>query len=142
MNKFHLCLLLITLAFQSQAQTSSAEEKVLLDIERQRSEAIATGGNAFLNSVYHDQFRGVTAAGIVVDKKSLLEIFKSNNPDAVFSTDEMKATVYGYAAVVTGKLISKSKEGSLLGQLRFMHIYIKRNGQWKIIEGQGTAIKE
>ena len=124
------------------AQTSSAEEKILLDLERQRIEAIVSHNMTFLNNIYHDQFRGVTTSGESVDKKALLDILKSTSKDILFSTEEMKVSIYGYAGVTSGKLISKNKNGKDIGQSRFMHVFIKRNGQWKIIEGQGTAIQE
>lgn len=127
---------------QGLAQTSSAEEKTLLDMERQRSEAILSHNMSFLNTLYHDQFRGVTTAGVIVFKKGMLELLKSTPKDILFRTEDINVSIYGYAGVTSGILISKNKTGSVLDQTRFMHVYIKRNGQWKIIEGQGTAFKE
>lgn len=135
-----LSLVLISAGYLCRAQTSSAEEKILLDMERLHSEAIAGHNGGYLNTIYHDQFRGVTANGSGVDKKALLEILKTFPPDVQFSIDELKASIYGYAGVTSGKLTCKAKDGSIISQTRFMHVYIKRNGQWKIIEGQGTAI--
>ena len=141
MKKLLLPFLLIA-SFVSQAQTSSAEEKILMDLEKQRSEAIVSRNAGVLNNLYHDQFWGVTAKGVVVDKKALLEILKSNSPDVVFSMEELKASIYGYAGVTSGKVIGKGKDGAVVSQSRFMHVYVKRNGQWKIIEGQATALAE
>ena len=133
-------VVVMVLHFTSHAQTSSAEEKILLDIEKLRCEAIASHNGTYLNTVYHDQFRGVTANGMAVDKKGMIEVLKSVPVGIQFTTDEMKASIYGYAGVASGKLISKDKSGTIVDQSRFMNVYIKRNGQWKIIEGQGTAI--
>ena len=44
------------------------------------------------------------------------------------------------AAVVTGKLVGKSKAGTVIGQSRFLHVFIKRDDQWKIIEEQSTLV--
>lgn len=131
---------LFATCFYCKAQTSSAEEKILLDIEKLRSEAIAAHNAGYLNTIYHDQFRGVTANGTSVDKKGQLEILKSIPADIQFSTDELKASIYGYAGVTSGKLTVKAKDGMTVSQSLFMHVYIKRNGQWKIIEGQGTTV--
>jgi|SRR6185295_9846056 len=139
-KKLFLFFCFIFLVLYGKAQTSSAEEKILLDLEKLRSEAITTHHLGNLNNIYHDQFRGVTANGSSVDKKGQLEILKSVPADVLFSIDEFKASIYGYAGVTSGKLIGKSKDGTMVSQLRFMHVYIKRNGQWKIIEGQDTGI--
>ena len=96
-----------------------------------------------MNSVYHDQFFGVTAAGNAVDKKALLEVLKAAAKSDLTSTvEELKASIYGYAGVTSGKITTKRKDGSIDSQWRFMHVYVKRNGQWKIIEGQSTSIAE
>ena len=141
MKKLILPICLGLFSVQAWAQTASAEEKILLDLEKQRSEAIASHNTNFFNTVYHDQFRGVTVEGIVVDKKSQIDMLKSTSGEVIFSTEDLKASIYGYAGVASGKLIGKSKDGSVVSQSRFMHVYVKRNGQWKIIEGQGTIVK-
>lgn len=140
MKNLIVCFLLAGLPFSDNAQTTLPEEKILLDIENQRNEAIATHNDAFLSNLYDEQFHGVNSSGAVVQRTMLLEFFKSNNPFVVFSTDEMKAAVYGTTAVVRGKLISKSKSGNILGQTRFLHVYLKKDNQWKIIEGHDTGV--
>src|SRR5215204_5905127 len=116
-------------------------EQALLDIEKQRSAAIASRNESFLEDLYADDFRGVAATGAVVNKQQLLEVFKLNNPEVVFTTDEMKATLYVGTAVVTGKLISESREGVVLGQSRFIHVYVLRDGNWKLVAGQATQVR-
>lgn len=140
MKTLIVCFLLAGLPFADNAQTTSPEEKILLDIENQRNEAIATHNDALLSNLYDEQFHGVNTSGAVVQRTMQLEFFKSNNPFVLFSTDEMKATVYGATALVRGKLISKSKSGNILGQTRFLHVYLKKNDQWKIIESHDTGV--
>jgi hypothetical protein len=137
MKFFSICILIffVTPAFCQE------QDQVLLDIEKQRSAAIASHNENYLDELYDNQFRGVAATGAVVTKQQLLEVFKLNNPEVVFSTDEMKAAVYGETGIVTGKLISKSKEGTVLGQSRFIHIYVRKEGNWKLIAGQATQVK-
>lgn len=137
-----IILLVITVCSSAvQAQTASAEEKMLLDIERSRTEALNTRNNGTLGSIYQDLYKGTTAEGVVVDKKAQLEVFKTIPKDVVFSAEEVEASIYGYAGVTAGKLTGKNKDGTIASQIRFMHVYTKRNGQWKIVEGQSTPIK-
>ena len=138
---------LLTIAFftlllaSCTAQNENSHEKELLELEKKRSEAILQHDESFLDELYDDKFQGVTTAGLIVNKRKLLEVLNLSNPEVVFSTEEVRAVVYESSAVVSGKLISKSKEGALLGQSRFMHIYIKDRNHWKIVAGQATIIK-
>lgn len=139
MKKLPFCILLTACSIICQAQ-SSADEKALLDLEAQLTEAIAVHQEDILKSLFDDKFHGVTPAGTEVDKTKWLEMLKTNNPYVVFSTTDMKAGVYGGVGVVTGKLVGKSKTGTVIGQSRFLHVLLKRNNQWKIIEEQGTLV--
>jgi hypothetical protein len=136
MKAFLTYALLLLLIASCSAQNSHEQE--LLDLEKKRSEAILNHDESFLEELYDDKFQGVTTLGLVVNKRRLLEVLKLSNPEVLFNTEEMKVVVYESSAVVTGKLISKSKEGALLGQSRFMHIYIKDHNQWRIVAGQAT----
>ena len=139
MKKLITCFLFIAAALISQAQ-SSGEERTLLGLETQLTEAIAHHNNVFLNNVFDDRYHGVTPAGVEVDKVKWLELLKTNNPFVVFSINEVKVTIFGSTAVVTGKLVGKSKAGSIIGQSRYLHVFIKHGDHWKIIEEQSTLI--
>src|SRR5262245_38411149 len=137
--KFTCTLTFLLAAAFSYAQTP--DEQQILDIEVKRSDAIANHDRAFLSSLYDERFHGITALGVTINKQELLDILDSNNPHVVFGTEEMKASIHGDAAVLTGKLISKSKSsGHVLGQTRFIHVYVKRTDGWRILEAQATVI--
>ena len=139
MKNLIYCFLFVTPALISQAQ-SSGEERTLLGLETQLTEAIAQHNNVFLNNVFDDHYHGVTPAGVEVDKAKWLEMLKTNNPFVVFSINEVRATIFGSTAVATGKLVGKSKAGSIIGQSRYLHVFIKYGDHWKIIEEQSTLI--
>jgi hypothetical protein len=111
----------------------------LLSIEKQRSEAIVKHDSEFLNNVYDDNFRGVTAAGYVVDKAKLPEVFKRDNPQVKFDIDELEARLFGNRAVVQGRLTGKeAATGKTVHESKYMHVYVKEGDQWRIVAGQGT----
>ena len=139
MKKLITCFLFIATALISLAQ-SSGEERTLLGLETQLTEAIAQHNNVFLNNLFDDRYHGVTPAGVEVDKTKWLDLLKTNNPYVIFNIEEVKASIFGHTAVVTGKLVGKSKAGSIIGQSRFLHVFIKHGDHWKIIEEQGTLI--
>ncbi len=139
MKRLILCMLFQTAILIAQAQ-ASGEERTLLGLESQLTEAIAQHNNVFLSNVYDDRYHGVTPAGVEVDKAKWLELLKANNPFVVFNIEGVKVTILGSSSVVTGKLVGKSKAGSIIGQSRFLHVMVKHGDHWKIIEEQGTLI--
>lgn len=70
----------------------------------------------------------------------MLEFLETSSPHILQSLADLKSTIYGSIAVVTGKVVSKSKSGTVIAQSRFIRIYLKKGEAWKIIESQGTVI--
>ena len=139
MKKLLISILLTVSAIHCQAQ-SAGDERILLGLETQLTEAIALHKEAFLINLFDEQYHGVTPNGTVVNKAKWLELLKTNNPYVIFSIDEVKATIFGNTAIVTGKLVGKSKSGTVIGQSRYVHVFVKRSDQWKIIEEQSTLV--
>lgn len=120
--------------------TPDTEELIVL--EKQRSEAIAKHDADFLNRIYADDFRGVTAIGYEVDKAKLLDVFKRDNPQVKFEIDQLQARVLGNAAVVQGRLTGKEvASGKTVHESKYMHVYMREGDQWRIVAGQGTVMQ-
>ena len=114
----------------------------LITLEKKRSEAIAAHDTVFLNNLYADDFRGVTAIGYEVDKKTLMIVFTRDNPQTKFTLDQLQARVLGDTAIVTGRLTGKdSTSGKTVHESLYIHVYEKRNAVWKLIAGQGTMVQ-
>lgn len=116
--------------------------KTLTDMEKQRIEAIEARAFDFVAGLYAEEFKGVTGAGKQVDKALLMEQLKTNSPHIHFSTEDVQVRIFGTIALVTGKQMSKSKMGSVIGQVRYILILAKKDDLWKIIESQETIIVE
>lgn len=135
---YFLIVLFVGLATISQGQESP--EQAILKIENQLLEAIVARNHDALASFFDDQFHGVLASGQTVNKTRILEFLETSSPHIILSLDDLKSTVYGTTAIVTGKVVSKSKSGTTIAQSRFIRIYLKKGDAWKIIESQGTVI--
>lgn len=127
-------------AAQPEKSVVDAAQELLI-IEQKRSAAIVKHDMDFLNKLYADDFRGVTASGYEVDKARLMEVFKLDDPNTKFTIDEMRARVFENTAVITGRLTGKTAAGALLSRSKFIHVYTRQNGQWRIIAGQGTPVR-
>lgn len=130
---------LFVLRSSTHAQTSD-EQKIIIELEKQRNYAIALNDEKTLSDLLDETYSGVTASGKVVNKSDQVAIYKSTNPYVKFTAENVFVTVYENSAVVTGTLVGKAKSGSLIGQTRYLYIYIKRGGQWRIKTGQETIV--
>ncbi len=133
------CLLLFFFNISFGQSTGGAEQD-LLNIESKRLEAIVSRNHDFLNNLYDDEFHGVIASGQSLNKAKIIEFLETSNPHVIQSIEDLKTKVYEVVGITTGKLVSKSKSGSIIGQSRFTHIYLRKSNQWKLIESQGTVI--
>jgi hypothetical protein len=151
--RFAIWLAACVLSVAAQAQTEFVDpdtsswtdtERALLQFEKARSAAIARRDIALLRGMYADEFRGLTAIGYPVDRERLLEVFKRDDPSTAFTIDEIAVRVLGQArdtAVWTARLTTRKRTGGeVLGQSRFMHVYVWRDGRWQILYGQGTRL--
>ena len=122
------------------SQTSVSPEQTILTLEGQHVEAIGARNHDVLVSLYDDQYHGILASGQTVDKTKMVEFLETSSPHILVGVEGLKVVVYGAVAVVTGKTVNRSKSGTVIGQSRFIRVYLKKGDQWKIVESQGTVI--
>lgn len=86
--------------------------------------------------VYTDE-RGVFTKRQVVD-----ETFRGTDTVSAASNEEMKAHVYGAAAVVTGILVTRGrgKDGPFAHRYRYTDSWVRRGGRWIMIASQDYDI--
>jgi ketosteroid isomerase-like protein len=131
-------ILIFLLACKTSGETIKRD---LIDMELQRSKAIAAHDTSRLVKMYTDDFRGVTAIGYPVTKEILMEVFKRDNPDVVFTnTDHWVSVLNRKTAILTGKLTGKTKDGKVVHESLYIHVLVKEEGRWQIRAGQGTSV--
>lgn len=94
-----------------------------------------------LASFYDDQYQGVLETGKVVDKEKMVEFQKTGSSYITPFVEDQKFSVFENIAVTTGKILNKTKSGAVIGQSRFIRVYVKKGTDWKIIESQFTLIE-
>ena len=110
-------------------------------MELNRSKAIAAHDTILLDKMYSDDFKGVTAIGFPVTKSILMEVFKRDNPDVIFTNSDHQVRILDKkTALLTGKLVGKTKDNKVVHESLYIHVLTKRNGRWQIVAGQGTSI--
>lgn len=125
------------------AAKSSGVEQELIKLEKEWADAAQKADVAAMGRFMADDYVGTDFEGTLWDKQKSLAVLKSGE-DKVSSIvlEDLKARVFGDAAVVTGRAIVKEvyKGRDLSGQYRFTDTWVKRGGQWQCVASQGSKI--
>jgi len=84
----------------------------------------------------------IHVTGEVVTKAQALEMCKAPRPaTTTFTIDDLSVRVFGDAAVVTGRTIAAGAgRASNAVVLRFTDVFIRNEGQWRVVASQATQL--
>ena len=112
-------------------------------LENQIAQAVVQGDTAFMDRVWDDDFFYTGVRGEVKTKKDVLaEIRSGDLKFELMQFDDFRVRVYGETAIVTGHATTKERgpSGEITGRFRYTRVYVKRQGQWRLVAFQGTPI--
>ena len=131
------------LAAQSKTQSPSAEQQ-LIQIERDWCAAALKHDGAALGRILADDYTGVTSRGLVETKaQSIASATDKSSTLSVCVDNNMKARVYGDAAVVTGEgTRTGTYKGAAFTDRKFVWVdtFIKKDGRWQCVASGGAVI--
>ncbi|HEY7369665.1 MAG TPA: DUF4440 domain-containing protein [Thermoanaerobaculia bacterium] len=107
-------------------------------LEGRRQEAIRSGDRTTLEALYATDFHGVTSTGFPVDQATILRVLSRTDPAVRFTTEELTVRSAGDAVVAEGRLVGRAGEGKISQDFRYLHVWAKKDGAWKIVAGQST----
>lgn len=110
-------------------------EAQLIRLDKAWTSAELKGDKKAAEALIADDFTGTTQRGVLEDKKTYLASVVPN-ADMVES-DDYKVTMYGDMAIMTHRSTVKGVRNI---QYRSTHVWMKRNGAWKIVAHHGSAI--
>jgi ketosteroid isomerase-like protein len=120
-------------------------EQTLMQIEQELLDALLKGDTSAAQRYTADTYIFTGPDGTVMDKGRSIADLKSGDLKIESSKlDDMKVQAYGDTAVVTYRSTDKGnyKGSDLSGQYRWTDVFVKRNGRWQIVAGQGTRIAQ
>jgi hypothetical protein len=139
-----VAVLVFGLAVLAKTQSESVEQE-LLKLEQQWTDALVKPDLAFLDRIQADNYTFTDPEGSVWTKAQSLALLKSGE-DVISScvADEMKARVYGDAAVVTGRNTTKEtfKGKDISGQYRWTDTWVKHSGRWQCVATHVSRIAQ
>jgi hypothetical protein len=141
---FAVGLLAQQTTFTPRAKAVSAEQE-LLKLEDGWANAEVKADVAFLDKILADDWELTGADGVVLPKAQYLASLKSGDNKVSSEVDaDMKARVYGDAAVVTGIVTVKEtdKGKDVSGRYRGTDTWIKKAGRWQCVATQISRVAE
>jgi hypothetical protein len=133
-----LSVVVLLLAISSvgfgQTKKGSDEEK-LIQLDKAWTLAELKGDKKAAEALIADDYTGTTQRGEIENKAQYLAGI-ATNADMVES-DDYKITTYGKMAIMTHRATVKGVRNI---QFRSTHIWMKRDGKWKIVAHHGSQI--
>lgn len=138
--------------FSAFAQTSkpdklSRDQAMLMQLERDIAQANIKRDKAFFERIEADEFIFTDSGGGTTTKAE--DVASLDKPPGEFrlvsyDVDQMKVSVYGKTAVVTGRVTSTYRGGGRESVIRtrFTDTFVKRDGRWQIVAGHSSRIRE
>ncbi|MBC7923314.1 MAG: nuclear transport factor 2 family protein [Ferruginibacter sp.] len=127
------------------AQSPGGTEKELIRLQNEWATARIKGDVAFLENLYAKEFRITAMNGSVVERDADIAVFASREMKPELITDEdMKVSLYGEVAVVTGRENLKGTYKGIPGEfaLRFTNVFVRRDGHWQLVTHHSTEMRK
>ena len=137
-----ISVFLFTLASTTFAQASKAEQEVL-KAELEWVEAALKSDVAKLDALFADTIVYTHTNGKIDNKASYLAPIKSGDVKYLsLERDDIKVQVHGNAAMVTAHWQVKVNSKGTIGDTnaRYIHIYVKQKGRWRMLAHQSTRL--
>ena len=119
----------------AQAKTGPAEQEIL-QLMQDWMNAEVKADMAWLNRFIAEEWVSTDPAGNVWNKTQFLGGLKSSEGAVLsFALDNVKARVYGDAALVTGRMTAKQRfQGKdISGQYQCTDMLVKKEGRWQVV---------
>ena len=132
-------------AFKQDGGKQDDAEKTVLELEEKWCNAEANHDVAFLEKVEADGFVFTDSTGKVTTKQDEIAEAKQGGDAIKFKLSDMKAHVYGSAAVLTGltTFIGVDPGAGGVVSYRWTDVFVRQaNGEWQVAASQATAVGE
>jgi ketosteroid isomerase-like protein len=129
----------------ARTSSSSNDERVVLQVQREWMEAIRDKDVAALDRILADDYTFTDSRGGVTGKaESLRQARSSGDRMKAFQTMDAKAQVHGDTAVITGRLrVEGEAEGKPYeAEVRFTDILARIDGRWRAVAAHASRAGE
>lgn len=146
---FLLVILFLGFAFAAVAQeielkpNQEADRQAITNLEQGFAHAIQLNNSTIFNTVFSDDFSGVTWYGEVIDKTRQIRLIQtSNNSYQFVHASDIQVKIFrDVASVLSLRTERGASEGRPFSrQFRVLHVYINTPRGWRVISSQETQL--
>jgi hypothetical protein len=123
---------------------SQSAEHAVAAVEQRRIDALLAGDVATLDAIIDEHCSHVESNGVSRSKGDFLaDVARREFSFDLFEIDENDIRVFGDTAVVAGRYRNVARlrgETLPLKQARHLRVYVLRDGAWRLVAHQATAI--
>jgi ketosteroid isomerase-like protein len=138
-------LLATPLLAQGQMKNSDKAVQEIVGFRNRYIEAEENKDVAYLDKIFSDDFFALNPQGQLLDKPHMLENMKrTDRVFKVLNPRETQVHFYGDVAILTEHVTvdGEDKGRHFGGEFRFVRIFAKQNGNWKVVMAQGAPIPQ
>jgi len=144
-----LALVFLNLALRASAQdeeikpNQEADRQAISNLEQGFAHAIQLNNSTIFNTVFSDDFSGVTWYGEVISKAQQIRLIQtsSNSYQFVHASDIQVKIFRDVASVFSLRTERGTSEGRQFSrQFRVLHVYINTPRGWRVISSQETQL--
>ena len=144
-----LALVFLSLALRASAQdeeikpNQEADRQAISNLEQGFAHAIQLNNSTIFNTVFSDDFSGVTWYGEVISKAQQIRLIQtsSNSYQFVHASDIQVKIFRDVASVFSLRTERGTSEGRQFSrQFRVLHVYINTPRGWRVISSQETQL--
>ena len=144
-------VLMVSLPYLAASQNATvtcdanATARSLCDTEMALTEALRRNDASGLSQIYDDQFSLINFRGRRIDRAAVLAAIKSGTLRfESLTTSQLELSLYGNTGIVTGvqDQVARESGGNSAHpqQVRFTHVYVLREGRWRLVSSQITPM--
>jgi ketosteroid isomerase-like protein len=125
--------------------TPDQVEQAILILEQEWDDALIKSDHASLDRIYADALIYTHSNGAVDDKATYIGNIKSGvTKYESMKRDQIKVSVYGDTALVNchWQVHSIAHGKKITTDARYLHVYVKQKGQWRMVAHQATRISQ
>ncbi|WP_234735024.1 nuclear transport factor 2 family protein [Tellurirhabdus bombi] len=125
------------------AQSTSADEKAVLDVEKARFAAQVSKDLTYLDKVLASDLVYIHSSGKTDTKQAFIQSIKDGSMQYnSIDSKELKARIYGKTAILNGVCEIKAfTNGQPLNtSFRYTDVYVKNGNQWQLVTWQSLRL--
>ncbi|MCU1342769.1 MAG: hypothetical protein JWN92_2192 [Candidatus Acidoferrum typicum] len=130
---------------QGQMKNNDKAVQEIVDFRNRYIEAEENKDVAYLDKIFADDFFALNPQGQLLDKPHMLENMKrTDRVFKVLNPRETQVHFYGDVAILTEHVTvdGEDKGRHFGGEFRFVRVFAKQNGNWKVVMAQGAPLPQ